>query len=193
MTAHDDHVSILREAYAQWVHTKGSDCECWMNIIADDVSLGSLADGSPEVPFTARRSSKSGVRAYLEDLMHDWEMVSHTMSEFIAQDDRVAVVGWAVWRHKGTGKVQIPERSISGASGTARRSISTSITTPPGSSLPQRRKRRQRDPAAPVASSSYAQAPWAGGRRRARSASPSRRYCPGSRSSGSARAPIRSR
>ena len=51
MTAHDDHVSILREAYAQWVHTKGSDCECWMNIIADDVSLGSLADGSPEVPL----------------------------------------------------------------------------------------------------------------------------------------------
>jgi uncharacterized protein len=84
MAAHDDHVSILREAYAQWVHTKGSDCECWMNIIADDVSLGSLADGSPEVPFTTRRSSKSGVRAYLEDLMRDWEMVSHTMSEFIA-------------------------------------------------------------------------------------------------------------
>jgi ketosteroid isomerase-like protein len=76
-----------------------------MNIIADDVSLGSLADGSPEVPFTTRRSSKSGVRAYLEDLMRDWEMVSHTMSEFIAQDDRVAVVGRAVWRHKGTGKV----------------------------------------------------------------------------------------
>jgi ketosteroid isomerase-like protein len=105
MTARDDHVSILRDAYAQWVHTKGSDCECWMNIIADDVSPGSLADGSPEVPFTARRSSKSGVRAYLEDLMRDWEMVSHTMNEFIAQDDRVAVVGRAVWRHKGTGKV----------------------------------------------------------------------------------------
>jgi ketosteroid isomerase-like protein len=57
------------------------------------------------VPFTARRSSKSGVRAYLEDLMRDWEMVSHIMDEFIAQDDRVAVVGRAVWRHKGTGKV----------------------------------------------------------------------------------------
>ncbi|WP_114943220.1 nuclear transport factor 2 family protein [Microvirga calopogonii] len=105
MAARDDNVTILRETYARWVDTKGNDCECWMDIIADDVSLGSLAEGSPEVPFTMRRSSKSGVRAYLEDLMRDWEMISHSMNEFIAQDDRVAVIGRAVWRHKGTGKV----------------------------------------------------------------------------------------
>ena len=41
----------------------------------------------------------------IESLMRDWEMVSHTMNDFIAQDDRVAVIGRAVWRHKGTGKV----------------------------------------------------------------------------------------
>lgn len=105
MAAQNDHVSILREAYAQWVDAKGRDCDCWMNIMADDVALGSLAEGSPEVPFTARRSSKSGVRAYLEDLMRDWEMISHTMNDFIAQDDRVAVIGRAIWRHKGTSKV----------------------------------------------------------------------------------------
>jgi uncharacterized protein len=104
MAAHD-HVAILKDAYAQWVESRGSDCECWMNIIADDVSLGSLAEGSPEVPFTARRTSKSGVRAYLDALMRDWEMISHAMNDFIAQDDRVAVIGRAIWRHKGTGKV----------------------------------------------------------------------------------------
>ena len=105
MAAHDDHVSILREAYAQWVKSRGSDCECWMNIIADDVSLGSLAEGSPQVPFTARRSSKSGVRAYLEDLMRDWEMISHTMNDFIAQDDRVVAIGEVAWRSRNTGKI----------------------------------------------------------------------------------------
>ena len=105
MAAQNDHVSILRGAYAQWLDAKGRDCDCWMKIMADDVALGSLAEGSPEVPFTARRSSKSGVRAYLEDLMRDWEMISHTMNDFIAQDDRVAVIGRAIWRHKGTGKV----------------------------------------------------------------------------------------
>jgi len=105
MAAPNDHVSLLREAYARWVETSGRDCECWMNIIADDVTLGSLAEGSPQVPFTARRTSKAGVRAYLDDLMRDWEMISHAMDDFIAQNDRVAVVGRAVWRHKGTGKV----------------------------------------------------------------------------------------
>ena len=104
MAAHD-HVAILKDAYAQWVAAQGSDSECWMNIIADDVTLGSLAEGSPEVPFTARRIDKSGVRAYLDDLMRDWEMISHSMNDFIAQDDRVAVIGRAIWRNKGTGKI----------------------------------------------------------------------------------------
>ena len=71
MAAHD-HVAILKDAYAQWVESRGSDSECWMNIIADDVRLGSLAEGSPEVPFTARRTSKSGVRAYIDALMRDF-------------------------------------------------------------------------------------------------------------------------
>jgi len=105
MAAQNDHVATLKDAYARWVDARGSDCECWMNIIADDVSLGSLAEGSPEVPFTARRVSKSGVQAYLDDLMRDWEMISHAMNDFIAQDDRVAVIGRAVWRNKGTGKI----------------------------------------------------------------------------------------
>ena len=37
--------------------------------------------------------------------MRDWEMISHAMNDFIAQDDRVAVIGRAIWRHKRTGKV----------------------------------------------------------------------------------------
>ena len=66
MAAHD-HVAILKDAYAQWVESRGSDCECWMNIIADDVSLGCWRRvRRVEVPFTARRTSKSGVRAYLD-------------------------------------------------------------------------------------------------------------------------------
>ena len=105
MAVQDDPVSVLRKAYSQWVKTGGHDHDCWLNIMADDVSLGSLADGSPEAPFTAHRNNKSGVRSYLDDLMRDWEMISHTMNEFIAEDDRVAVVGRAVWRNKGTGKV----------------------------------------------------------------------------------------
>ncbi|WP_201831326.1 nuclear transport factor 2 family protein [Microvirga zambiensis] len=105
MAAQTEHVAILKDAYAQWVDARGNDCGCWMNIIADDVSLGSLAEGSPEVPFTTRRTTKSGVQAYLDDLMRDWEMISHSMNDFIAQDDRVAVIGRAIWRNKGTGKI----------------------------------------------------------------------------------------
>jgi len=98
-------VAMLRQAYSQWVACRGEACECWLEILADDATLSSLASGSPEVPFTAPRTSRSGIRAYLEDLMRDWTMVSHAMEDFIAEGDRVVAVGRMSWRNKATGKV----------------------------------------------------------------------------------------
>ncbi|MET0429559.1 MAG: nuclear transport factor 2 family protein [Microvirga sp.] len=98
-------VALLRQAYAQWVDCRGEACEGWLDILADDATLSSLAAGSPEVPFTAPRTSRSGIRTYLEDLMRDWTMVSYDMGDFIAEGDRVAAVGQVAWRNKATGKV----------------------------------------------------------------------------------------
>ena len=46
-----------------------------MNIIADDISLTSLADGAPELAFTARRSGKAEILSYHQELAREWEMV----------------------------------------------------------------------------------------------------------------------
>ncbi|MGO4570497.1 nuclear transport factor 2 family protein [Microvirga sp. 2TAF3] len=105
MTTESDNIALLKDAYAQWVDGRGTDCACWMNVIAEDASLASLAEGSPEMPFTARRNGKAEIMSYLEGLMRDWDMVSHAMDEFIAQGDRVVVIGRVAWRNKATGKV----------------------------------------------------------------------------------------
>ena len=105
MTTESENVSVLKEAYAQWAGHKGADCACWMNIIADDASLGSLANGSPEMVFSAPRSSKAQILDYLNELTRDWEMVSFDMNDFIAQGDRVVAIGRVAWRNKATGKV----------------------------------------------------------------------------------------
>jgi ketosteroid isomerase-like protein len=100
-----ENVAMLRDAYAAWAQSRGKDCECWMNILADDASLASLADGAPEMAFSAQRTSRDQIRGYLDDLARDWDMVSFDMNDFIAQGDRVVVVGRVAWRNKATGKV----------------------------------------------------------------------------------------
>jgi hypothetical protein len=54
---------------------KGADCACWMNIFAEHASLGSLANGAPEMAFSAPRSSKAQILEYLNELTRDWDMV----------------------------------------------------------------------------------------------------------------------
>jgi ketosteroid isomerase-like protein len=89
---------------AQWVAQKGTDFQCWMDIAADDAKLSSLAEGAPEMTFTAPRTTKSEIRGYLEELTRDWEMVFHEINDFIAQGDRVVVLGEVEWCNKATGK-----------------------------------------------------------------------------------------
>ena len=105
MTVESDNVALLRDAYSQWVSQKGASFECFMNIIADDISLTSLADGAPELAFTARRSGKAEILSYHQELAREWEMVFLEMDEYIAQGDRVVVIGRMAWRNRATGKV----------------------------------------------------------------------------------------
>ena len=101
----NDNVALLKDVYTQWADGQGANCECWMSIMADDASLGSHANGAPEMEFTKRRNSKAEMRGYLEGLTRDWEMVDFDMNDFIADGDRVVVIGRVVWRNKATGKV----------------------------------------------------------------------------------------
>ena len=105
MAAETENISLLKDAYAAWAQSKGTDCECWMNILSDEASLASLAAGAPEMSFSAPRDSKSQILRYLQELTSDWDMVSFDMDDFIADGDRVVAVGQVAWRNKTTGKV----------------------------------------------------------------------------------------
>ncbi|GEP07876.1 hypothetical protein MOX02_59140 [Methylobacterium oxalidis] len=105
MSSTDEPVAGLKRAYARWSETKGQDVQCWMDILAEDATLASLANGSGELAFTARRSTRSEILGYLEGLRANWEMVAHEMHDFVAQGDQVVVIGDVSWRNKATGKV----------------------------------------------------------------------------------------
>lgn len=105
MSAETQNTAILQRAYARWLETKGSDFDCWLSVMADDVKLTSLSNGSPAVPFTSARKGHAEIIEYLQGLTDAWAMDSYDIDEYVAQGDRVVAIGSTSWTNKQTGKI----------------------------------------------------------------------------------------
>jgi ketosteroid isomerase-like protein len=98
-----ENVEILRRAYALWNDSKANSVGHWLDLIADDVQWRSLADGATGMEFTGACNGKADVQRYFADLAGQWAMNHYTVYEFIAQGDRVVMIGSCGWRNKKTG------------------------------------------------------------------------------------------
>lgn len=99
-----DTLTKLKAAYAAWHGTRGGSVDAWMGMMADDVSLRSVADGAPGMEFSAPRKGKHAAHGYFSALAADWEMIEHTAKEFLTDGDRVVVFGHVVFKSRKTGK-----------------------------------------------------------------------------------------
>jgi ketosteroid isomerase-like protein len=97
-------VEMLRTLYARWHDSRGADVASWLECMADTVDWRSLAEGAAGMEFTQRAVGKDDVRGYFELLGRDWEMQSYTVDHFVAQGDRVVMLGRCAWKHRATGK-----------------------------------------------------------------------------------------
>jgi uncharacterized protein len=103
-------VELLKDAYGRWHDSKGASVDHWMNIVADDVRFGSLAQAAPVMSFACNYDSRESLRGYFDGLLSDWEMIHYTVDEFVAQGDAVFMRGSTAWRNKRTGKaVETPK------------------------------------------------------------------------------------
>ena len=100
-------VALLRAAYALWNSDKAGPASIahWMDLMAEPVAWRSLAAGAAGMEFTREAGSKATVRGYFDALVADWAMVRYDADEFVAQGDRVVMIGRCVWKHRKTGKV----------------------------------------------------------------------------------------
>ena len=92
MTQEQTNTALLEKAYTAWHDTKGGFA-VWMDLLADHISFGSLADGKPGMGFTKPRASKQEVIGYFEGLAADWTMEFYHINEYVAQLDRVVAIG----------------------------------------------------------------------------------------------------
>ncbi|MBR1249276.1 nuclear transport factor 2 family protein [Bradyrhizobium sp. AUGA SZCCT0169] len=99
-------VAILKDAYRQWHESKGGSVEQILSICDPDISWDSVPRGQvPVLAFAKQYESREALRAYFGGLLNDWEMVSYTIDEYIAQGDAVVARGSCAWTNKKTGKV----------------------------------------------------------------------------------------
>jgi ketosteroid isomerase-like protein len=105
MAQEADNVAILKEGYKHWRDSKGGSVDHWMSICAENIKFGSLAQGRPKVEYLTSYSSRTELGRYFEGLNRDWEMIEYKAEEFVAQGDRVIMLGHCSWRHRQSGKV----------------------------------------------------------------------------------------
>src|SRR5262245_60585938 len=97
-------IDKLRSAYRRWHDTRGQSADDWLEFMADDVRVRSLADGAAGMEFSAPRTGKAALAGYFSSLHAGWEMLYYAADEFVADGDRVVVFGRCAFRNRRTGK-----------------------------------------------------------------------------------------
>jgi ketosteroid isomerase-like protein len=98
-------VATLKDAYARWADSKGSSGDHWMTICADNIAFGSIGQGPPGATYLTAYNQRDLLRQYFDGLKNDWDMIEYVPEHFVAQADRVVMLGRCSWRYKKTGKV----------------------------------------------------------------------------------------
>ena len=108
-----DNVELLRDGYRRWNESKAKSVEHWLNLMSDDIRWRSLGAAAAGAEFTEECCSKSDVKRYFEEVSKQWELLSYTADEFIAQGDRVVMLGKCHWKNRQTGKtVESPKADV---------------------------------------------------------------------------------
>jgi ketosteroid isomerase-like protein len=105
MAEEDRNVAILKQAYGRWSETLGASADEWLAICSDKISFGSLAQGPEGARYMSEYNSRDALKEYFSGLERDWQMIEFATEHFIAQGDRVVMLGRCAWRFKKTGKV----------------------------------------------------------------------------------------
>jgi ketosteroid isomerase-like protein len=105
MSDEASNVATLKEAYRLWRESLGGSVDHWMGICAENIQFGSIVQGAPRVAYMTEYKARDELAQYFEGLKRDWEMIEFKTDHFVAQGDRVVMLGSCSWRAKSTGKV----------------------------------------------------------------------------------------
>jgi ketosteroid isomerase-like protein len=105
MSDESRNVAILTEAYRLWSESRGASADHWISICDEDIRFGSIAEPLKTVAYMGSYRSRDELGQYFAGITRDWEMLEYRVDHFVAQGDRVVMLGYCVWRAKQSGTV----------------------------------------------------------------------------------------
>ena len=105
MSGESSNVKMLEHAYRRWSDTRGGSAADWLAICADNIVFGSLAHGAKPTTYLTTYRSRDELKDYFEGITRDWEMMEYVVDQFVAQGDRVVMLGRCAWRYRKTDRV----------------------------------------------------------------------------------------
>ena len=105
MSDEANNVAVLSEAYRRWSDSKGASGDHWISLFDEQVRFGTIAEPLQTVAYMASYRSRDELAQYFAGLTKDWEMLEYRVDHFVAQGDRVVMLGHCRWRAKQSGKV----------------------------------------------------------------------------------------
>ena len=104
MASQQENLTRLREAYRRWHRSKGTDVECWLDLMGAQVVYRAAPEGKIGLGFAAHSGAKEEIAALIASQSADWEMIFVKIDEYVAQTNRVVAIGSCAWRNRKTGK-----------------------------------------------------------------------------------------
>ena len=95
----------LAAAYAAWHASRGRTPEAFFDLYDEDIELHSILEASLMDSMRGPFIGKGSALAYFTAIAEAWEMIEARTDAIVARDDKVVVVGHAIWRNLKTLRV----------------------------------------------------------------------------------------
>jgi hypothetical protein len=105
VTEEERNVGLLMPRYEAWAASRGTSVEFWAEIFADEVQLRSLGAGRPGLEFARSRHGRDEMAGFLRELNVHSALEMFEVEEYVADGDRVVMIGRMAWRNRATGKL----------------------------------------------------------------------------------------
>ena len=94
-----ENTKVVQQAYQFF---KSADIQSLLGLMSDDVSW--QLPKVENVPFSGKRQGREAVGQFFSTLAEVQDVVSFEPREFVAQNDKVVVLGTYTWRLKANGR-----------------------------------------------------------------------------------------
>jgi ketosteroid isomerase-like protein len=95
----------LTAAYREWHKSKAANAGQFIDLMAEDFTMGSLSAGAAGMRFSRDHVSREQARRYFTEMLNDWDLKFHYVRDYVAQGSEVAVICECCWLHNKTKRI----------------------------------------------------------------------------------------